>query len=58
MIFVNARIKATAECIPTKLRGKLRVPWETLAVKKKRAHMKTNINAQKLNKVQNELTHT
>ena len=62
-IFVNALIKAAAECIPTKESAKSRVPWETLTVTKKRAGVKsaflwnwrnpTNINAQK---TQNELT--
>ena len=33
--FVNTHIEASAECISTKLRTKHRVPWETLAVKKK-----------------------
>ena len=33
--FVHAHMEAVAECILTKLRAKLRVPWETLAVKKK-----------------------
>ena len=68
--FVNVHIKATGKCIPTeqraKQRAKPRVPWETLAVRKKRADVKlgslcnrrnpTNINAQKFKKAQNELT--
>ena len=33
--FLNAHTEAVAECIPIKLRAKHRVPWETLAVKKK-----------------------
>ena len=51
--------------IPTKLRTKSRVPWETLAVREKRADMKTaskcnrknpmNTNDLKLKKAQNEL---
>ena len=51
-----AHLEAAAECIPTKQREKPRVPWETLAVRKKRADVKTaskcnrrnptNINAQ------------
>ena len=63
--FVNGCIKAAAECIPTKQRAKPRVPWETLAVRKNYADVKTaflcnrrnptNINAQKLKNVQNEL---
>ena len=58
--FVNARLEAAVECIPTKQRAKPRVPWETLAVRKKRADVKTaskcnrknptNINALKLKK--------
>ena len=64
--FVNAHLEAVAECIPTKQRAKPRVPWETLAVRKKRADVKTaskwnrrnptNINAQNLKKAENELT--
>ena len=38
--FVNAHLEAAAQCIPTKPRTKYRVPWETLEVRKKRAHMK------------------
>ena len=59
--FVNAPIEVTTECIPTKQR----VPWETLAVRKKHSDVKTasqcnrrnptNINTQKLKKTQNEL---
>ena len=65
--FVNAHLGAAAECIPIKQRAKPRVPWETLAVRKKHANVKTsskctrrnqtNINALKLKKAQNELTH-
>ena len=33
--FVKAHMEAAAECIPTKLRAKHRVVWETLTVKKK-----------------------
>ena len=60
--FVNAHLEAAAECIPTIQRAKPRVPWETLAVRKKRADVKIAIggtlsifNAQKLKKAQNEL---
>ena len=63
--FVNAHLEAAAKYIPTKLRTKSRVPWETLAVREKRADVKTtskcnrknptNTNALKLKKVQNEL---
>ena len=59
--FVNAHIEPAAECILIKHR----VPWETLAVKKKRDNMKTvfpchkrnpsNANGQKLKKAQREL---
>ena len=63
--FVNVHLEATAKCIPTKFRTKSRVPWETLAVREKRADVKTaskcnrknptNANALKLKKTQNEL---
>ena len=63
--FVNVHMEAAAECIPTKLREKCRVPWEILAVKKKHDDVKaaglcnkrnpTNANAQKLKKTQSEL---
>ena len=63
--FVNAHKEAAAKCIPTKLRTKSRVPWETLAVREKRADIKTaskcnrknptNTNALKLKKAQNDL---
>ena len=56
---------AAAECIPTKLRAKYRVPWETLAFKKKCYDVKTaflrskrnitNVNAQNFKKAQSEL---
>ena len=41
--FVNAHFEAAAKCIPRKPRIKYRVPWETLAVREKRAHVKTNV---------------
>ena len=63
--FVNVHLEAAAKCIPTKQRTKHRVPWETLAVREKRADVKnaskynrknpTNTNALKLKKAQNEL---
>ena len=63
--FVNARLEAATEYIPTKYRTKSKVPWETLAVREKRADKKTaskcnrknptNVNAVKLKKAQNEL---
>ena len=63
--FVNACMEAEAECIPTKLRAKHRVPWETLAVKKKQDNVKTafqcnkknptNANTRKLKKAQRGL---
>ena len=55
--FVNAHLEAAAECIQTKQRTKPRVPWETLAVRKKHADVKnpTNTNALKIKKAQNEL---
>ena len=56
--FVNARREAAAKCIPTKPITKYRVPWETLAAREKRSHVKTasksyrknptNTNARKL----------
>ena len=39
--FVNAHLEAAAKCIPTKIKTKYRVPWETLAVREKRALVKT-----------------
>ena len=39
--FVNAHLEAAAECIPTKSRTKYRIPWETVAVREKREHVKT-----------------
>ena len=63
--FVNAHLEAAAKCIPIKPRTKYRVPWETLAVREKRAHVKTapksyrknptNTNAWKLKKAQYQL---
>ena len=66
--FVIAGMEAEAECIPTKLREKLRVPQESQVVRKKRNNLKiasllykrnpTNANAQKFKKAQRELIHT
>ena len=63
--FVNAHLEAAANCIPTKPGTKYRVPWETLAVREKRADVKTapksywknpiNTNPLKLKKAQNEI---
>ena len=63
--FVNAHLEVAAKYIPTKHRTKSRVSWETLAVRKKRADVKTaskcnwksptNTNALKLKNVLNEL---
>ena len=63
--FVNTHLDAAAKYIPTKHRTKSRVPWETLAVRVKRADVKaaskcdrknpTNANALKLKKAKNEL---
>ena len=39
--FVNAHLEAAVKCIPTKLKTKYRVPWETLAVREKPALVKT-----------------
>ena len=62
---VNAHLEAAAKCIPTKLKTKYRVPWETLAVREKRALVKTasknygknptNTNALKLKTAQYQL---
>ena len=64
--FVEAHLEAVAKFIPTKPRTKYRVPWETLAVREKRALVKTasksyrknptNTNARKLEKAQYQLT--
>ena len=58
-------LQAAARCIPIKPRTKYRVPWETLEVREKRAHVKTasksyrknptNTNARKLKKAQYQL---
>ena len=63
--FVEAHLEAASKGIPTKPRTKYRVPWETLAVREKRALVKTasksyqknptNTNAQKLEKAQYQL---
>ena len=63
--FVDAHLEAALKCIPTKPRTKYRVPWETLVVREKRAHVKTasksyrnnptNTNARKLEKAQCQL---
>ena len=63
--FVNAHLETAAKCIPTKLKTKYRVPWETLAVREKRALVKTasknyrknptNTNALKLKTAQYHL---
>ena len=39
--FVNAHLEAAAKYIPTKIKTKYIVPWETLAVREKRALVKT-----------------
>ena len=66
--FVNAHLEAAVKCIPTKLKTKYRVPWETLAVREKRAQVKTasknyrkhptNTNALKLKTAQYQLAGT
>ena len=63
--FVNAHLEAAAKYIPTKLKTKYRVPWETIAVREKRALGKTasknyrknptNTNALKLKTAQYQL---
>ena len=64
--FVYAHLEAAAKCIPTKPRTKYKAPWETLAVREKRALVKTasksyrknptNTNARKLKTAQYQLT--
>ena len=64
--FVNAHQEAAAKRIATKLRTKSRVLCETVAIREKRANVKTaskcnrknptNTDALKLKKAQNELT--
>ena len=39
--FFNAHMKTVVECIPTKLRAKRWIPWETLTVQTKRDNVKT-----------------
>ena len=39
--FVDAHLEAASKCIPTKPRTKYRIPYETLAVREKRALVKT-----------------
>ena len=39
--FVNVHLEVAAECIPTKQSAKTRVPWEILAVRRKRTGVKT-----------------
>ena len=63
--FVEAHLEAASKCIPTKPRTKYRVPWETSAIREKRALVKTasksywknptNTNARKLEKAQYQL---
>ena len=63
--FVNAHLEEAAKYIPTKIKTKYRVPWETLAVREKRALVKrasknyrknpTNTNALKLKTAQYQL---
>ena len=63
--FVEAHLEAASKCIPTKPRTKYRVPWETSAVREKRALVKTvsksyrknptNTNARKLKTAQYQL---
>ena len=63
--FVEAPLEAALKCIPTKPRTKYRVPWERLAVREKRALVKTafksyrknptNTNARKLEKALSQL---
>ena len=39
--FVDAHLEVAAKYIPTKPRTKYRIPWEMLAVREKRGHVKT-----------------
>ena len=65
--FVNAHLDLASGCKPSKQRTKHRLNWESLAVRKKRANLKTtskcnwrspnNINALELKKAQRELTY-
>ena len=52
--FVNVHIEAVAEYIPTKQRAKPRVPWETLAVRKK-ARRRKNCFQMQLEKPRSKL---
>ena len=66
--FVNAHLEAAAKYIPTKIKTKYRVPWETLTVREKRALVKTasknyrknptNTNALKLKTAQYQLANS
>ena len=47
--FNNAYLEAAAECIPTKQRAKPTVSWETLAVRKKQADVKTTSKCNRRN---------
>ena len=38
--FVTAYIEEAAECIPTKPRGRYRIPWESISDKEKQDNMK------------------
>ena len=63
--FVSTHLEAAAKYIPTKLRTKFRVQWETLAVREKHVDVKTaskynrknptNTNARKIKTAQNEV---
>ena len=50
--FINVHLEAAAKCIPTKPKTKYRVPWETLAVREKCAHMKTASKSYRKNSTQ------
>ena len=47
--FVNAHQEAAEKCIPTKPTTKYRAPWETLAVREKRAHVKNTSKSYRKN---------
>ena len=54
--FVEAHLEATAKCIPTKPRTKYRVPWERLAVRERRAIVKSASNKHKCTKTRKGTT--
>ena len=55
--FVNAHLEAAEEFIPTKQRTKSSVKWETLAVREKRADVKTASKCNRKNPTRNLKRH-